>query len=472
MLAPVHNPQGAITDFTWRYVNRATALALGRPAHSLVNQPMRRSLQARTGPGGDLQPYIDVVEQGRARQFEIDLRLDGRAGWVQCIASPLHDEVAVWFTDITDRKRDEQLLRDADRRRNEFLATLAHELRNPLAPIRQAAVLCKTPNVTEVQKRWCHEVIERQVQHLAALLDDLLDVSRITRGAMALRRDDVWLASVIDTAVETVRPLIDARRHRLSLQLPPQPVRLHADPLRLSQVVGNLPSNAAEYTDEQGELGLHCTLDDTGLCITVTDNGIPAASLAQVLEMLTQLPPAGEQAQGGLGIGLALSRGLVALHGGSISVHSDGPGRGSSFSVHLPPGAVVRPRPPPASASATALRMLIADDNREAAGRLAMLLQIHGHDVHQSWDGEQAWAAYQRLLPQVCLLDINMPVRNGYSLAGAIRSQGGRQPVLISITRAGQAPDGQRALAVGFNHHLTKPIDGTQLLQLVAQAPR
>ena len=162
----------------------------------------------------------------------------------------------------------------------------------------------------------------------------------------------------------------------------------------------------------------------------------------------------------------------MALQGGSISVHSDGPGRGSSFSVHLPPGAVVRPRPPSASASATALRMLIADDNREAAGRLAMLLQIHGHDLHQRWDGEQAWAAYQRLLPQVCLLDINMPVRNGYSLAGAIRSQGGRQPVLISITRAGQAPDGQRALAVGFNHHLTKPIDGTQLLQLVAQAPR
>ena len=226
-------------------------------------------------------------------------------------------------------------------------------------------------------------------------------------------------------------------------------------------MVGNLLSNAAEYTDEQGELGLHCTLDDTGLCITVTDNGIgigiPAVSLAQVFEMFTQRPPAGEQAQGGLGIGLALSRGLVALHGAAWRQHQR---------------AQRRPRPGQQLQRAPAARPGGAAAAAAAAGRLAMLLQIHGHDVHQSWDGEQAWAAYQRLLPQVCLLDINMPVRNGYSLAGAIRSQGRRQPVLISITRAGQAPDGQRALAVGFNHHLTKPIDGTQLLQLVAQAPR
>jgi signal transduction histidine kinase len=243
--------------------------------------------------------------------------------------------------DVTEQHRAQQALRQADRQKDEFLATLAHELRNPLAPIRQAVELSKLPNVTEAQRRWSAEVIERQVLNMALLLDDLMDVSRITRGILTLRKSLTDVQSVLDVAIETAQPIIESRRHQLSVTLPPQAVYLEADQLRVAQVVANLLTNAAKYTDPGGriQLAAGCTAEE--VVITVTDNGIgiKPEKLAGVFGMFVQIESDKDRSHGGLGIGLAISKGLVELHGGRIEAKSAGPGKGSQFTVHLPVGA-------------------------------------------------------------------------------------------------------------------------------------
>ncbi len=382
-----------------------------------------------------------------------------------------------YFRDISQQVTARRELQEADRRKDEFLATLAHELRNPLAPIRQAARIANSPNASEAQMRWSNSVIERQVEHMSLLLDDLLDVSRITRGKLELRREPVQLRSVLEAAVETARPAIDTRRHVLSVELPEQDIVLHADPLRLAQVFSNLLTNAAKYTDKGGHIRLSALRDGGQLLVRVRDNGIGIApeSLSGLFAMFAQVKSALERSEGGLGIGLALAKGLVELHGGTIAAQSAGPGRGSEFTVRLPLGAATadasrRPASPPLSAAAAGAgrRILVVDDNRDAAESLAMLLRLHGHSVEIAHDGEEALARAAQSQPETVLLDIGMPRLNGYEVAQRMRMEPwGRAATLVAVTGWGQAEHKARAQAAGFDHHLTKPVDPDQVLSLL-----
>ena len=380
--------------------------------------------------------------------------------------------------EVVRRERAEAALRETDRRKDEFLATLAHELRNPLAPIRQAALISQAPNATEAQKRWSQSVINRQVQHMSLLLDDLLDVSRITRGVLELRLAATDLTDIIDAAVETARPLIDAKRHILKVQPPGDPIRVVADPLRMAQVLSNLLTNAAKYMDAGGEILLRAELTDEAVVITVKDTGIgiPAAALGHVFEMFAQVKSAQDRSEGGLGIGLALSKGLVDLHGGAIEVKSDGPGHGSEFIVRLPRKAanVASDGKPEMQAAARVMsrRVLIADDNRDAAETLGMLLRMEGHEVLTVHDGRAATEAFAAFDPEVALLDIGMPQIDGYEVARLVRKgPGNRAPILVAITGWGKESDKARALAAGFDHHFTKPIDTEALMTVLRARP-
>jgi signal transduction histidine kinase/CheY-like chemotaxis protein len=492
VLAPMREaPGGRVVDFAWSYVNEAAARALRRPPGAFAGRSVREVLPQRWSSGETFSEYVAVVETGATREFEANVRHEGADQWFHCVASPMRGDVALWFSDVTERKRGEQALQEADRRKDEFLATLAHELRNPLAPIRQATAISRMPAATPAQKRWSLEVIERQVGHMALLLDDLLDVSRITRGALALRRGTHELGAVLDAAIETARPLIDARRHALEVSAPSAPIEIDVDPLRVAQVVANLLTNAAKYTEPQGRIRLTAALDGDDVVIEVGDNGVGIAqeSLPAVFDMFTQLRGSGDRS-GGLGIGLALTKGIVELHGGSLAAHSDGPGCGSVFTVRLPRGSALagthagrprsrRPQEPaaapgddPAVRAPASRRVLIADDNRDAAESLAALLELEGHVVALAFDGDAALQLFERFRPGICLLDIGMPVRNGNEVARAIRAHpDGGAVRLVAITGWGQENDRRQALVAGFDHHLTKPVEPAHLLQLVEAEP-
>jgi CheY-like chemotaxis protein len=376
--------------------------------------------------------------------------------------------------EIASRERIEATLRETDRRKDEFLAVLAHELRNPLAPIRQAAAISRAAGATDAQKRWSHDVISRQVQHMALLLDDLLDVSRITRGSLELRTQMTELSSIIDAAVETSRPILEGKDHSLAIEVPPAPVWLSADPLRIAQVLSNLLTNAGKYTDPHGEIRLQALVIGDRLRVSVADNGIgiPREALGEVFRMFSQVKTAQDRSDGGLGIGLALSRGLVELHGGTLSATSAGVGRGSEFVVDLPllpqaslPAGAEAQAPRPAG---TPRRVLIADDNVDAAETLAMCLRLEGHSVAVVNDGDAALREFAATLPDAVLLDIGMPGIDGYEVARRIRAQFPQSAVtLIAITGWGQDSDRAQALACGFNDHFTKPVAPERVLALL-----
>jgi signal transduction histidine kinase len=369
-------------------------------------------------------------------------------------------------------------LREADRRKDEFLATLAHELRNPLAPIRHAVRLLESGEITQGQRRWAREVISRQVQRMALLLDDLLDVSRITRGRLDLKFETVELKSLVMAAVETVRPLLDAKQHTLSIELPDDSMTLKVDPLRLSQSLSNLLTNAVKYTDPGGQISLKVRLLQGGLSISVKDNGIgfDAQSFAEMFTMFAQVKSSIDRAEGGLGIGLALVKGLVALHGGSVEAVSAGLGRGSEFVIHLPASVVMSrgepagaPDPKPAQGGGNeGLKVVVADDNRDAADSMAMILRLSGHEVWVAHSGEEALQIGRQVSPAVMILDIGMPALSGYEVAAAVRAEAwGRDILLLAVTGWGQAGDKDKAKAAGFNHHLTKPVDLDRVEQLL-----
>jgi signal transduction histidine kinase len=385
--------------------------------------------------------------------------------------------------DVTEARRAEQALRESeaqlregDRRKDAFLATLAHELRNPLAPIRQAVQIAKDPNASSGQLRWSHDVIERQSAHMALLLDDLLDISRITRGQLELRKAPVELATVVASAVETARPVIDDHRHRLVTELPPRPLVLDADGLRLAQVISNLLNNAAKYTDRGGRIDLTVRQASDGLVISVRDSGIgmEPQMLPRLFQMFSQAKEALERAEGGLGIGLSIVKGLVELHGGTVEARSEGRGQGSEFVVRLPGVVVADKAAKPAAASAAARhankRIVVVDDHVDAGESLKLLLQLDGHEVRLVHDGEQAIRAVEVGAPDVMFLDIGMPNLNGYEAARRIRAlPGGAALKLVALTGWGQPGDRQRAMEAGFDVHLTKPVDHETLRQILRQ---
>jgi CheY-like chemotaxis protein len=368
-------------------------------------------------------------------------------------------------------------LREADRRKDEFLATLAHELRNPLAPIRSSVeLLRRADGNTDLIQLSCR-MMERQVAQMVRLVDDLLDISRITRGRIQLRKERVELAAVVHSAVEECRPLLDAQCHELTLALPHEPVYLDADPTRLGQVFANLLNNAIKYTKTGGHIWLAAGRQGGEAVLSVRDTGIGIAAehLPHLFEIFSQVEPALERSAGGLGIGLSLVRGLVELHGGRVEARSEGLGRGSEFVVRLPVVEVAPAQPPGESAgdspagSARTYRILAVDDNRDAADSLAMMLRMMGHEASTAYDGPAAVESAMTLRPDVVLLDIGLPRMNGYEVARHIRQQPwGKAMALIALTGWGQEDDKRRALDAGCDHHLTKPVEASALEKLLA----
>jgi signal transduction histidine kinase/CheY-like chemotaxis protein len=467
VLAPVRDDSDTIVDFSWAYLNAAAARMLRREMQELTDRRISEVQPGMWGEFGLVERCVAVLSRGEVQEFELHSSAQGLQGWHQVVASPLDGNVAVWFADVTARKRHEMELRNADRRKDEFLAILAHELRNPLAPIRQVAALFAKPTLSERQRQWCMEVIERQVRHMSVLLEDLLDVSRITRGTLELRRQPTELSVLVESAIETARPLIDSKRHKLTVGLPPTPVHLNVDPVRASQVIANLLNNAAKYTDAGGLIRLTAMVRGDDFVLTVTDNGIgiPQQDLETIFQMFSQVQSARERAEGGLGIGLALTKGLVELHGGAITADSAGLGAGSSFRVEIPNvRAATSSEGEAAAASPPVLcrRILLADDNVDAADSLAMLLRSDGHEVKVVRDGAEALEAFGVFDPDVVLLDLGMPRLSGYEVARRLRKD---HPavLLIAITGWGQSRDRTKSTDAGFDHHLTKPIDYREL---------
>jgi signal transduction histidine kinase/CheY-like chemotaxis protein len=386
--------------------------------------------------------------------------------------------------DVTAQKVDEQrlstlnrLLREQDRRKDEFIATLSHELRNPLAPIRAAARVIASPLAPPAQLQQAQQVIERQVRQMALLLDDLLDIARITQGKLQLRKETVLLSAVVDAAVEALRPALEARDQKLSLSFPEVPVGLDADPLRLSQILTNLLMNAARYSDAGNYIALSGAVQGQTLVLSVKDHGIGIAPelISGVFEMFSQIDAGEGRSQGGLGIGLALVKGLAELHGGSVEARSDGLGQGSEFLVRLPL-ATRQPGSATAGSAASAVpvrrRILVADDNRDAADSLSMLLELAGHEVRVAYLGRDAINLAREFQPDTALLDIGMPDLTGYEVARDLRDEPwGGQLQLIALTGWGQEEDRRLAMEAGFDHHLVKPVDHEHLAVLIHKRP-
>jgi signal transduction histidine kinase len=474
VLSPMRDAADRITDFRWSFLNTAAAEVMRVKPADFLGRTVTDTLPRAWDDVGRFEMYVEALDRNEVRQIERQSEVDGNHAWYHIIASPLEGDLAIWFADITQRKLQERELLEADRRKDEFLATLAHELRSPLAPIRQAATIARNEHATDAQKRWSNNVIERQVQHMSLLLDDLLDVSRITHGTLQLRKQQTDLQSVMSAAVETARPLIDERRHQLSVSVPDN-LQVLGDPLRLAQVLANLLTNAAKYTNPQGSISVVGAEQGGELLIRVEDSGIGIASedLPKVFGMFAQVRSAQDHAAGGLGIGLALAKGIVELHGGRIEVASGGSGRGSCFTVRLPGASSIPTTPVAAGKKRNGLavankRILLADDNRDAAESLAIILRLEGHDVELVHDGVAALRVFAEKKHDVALLDIGMPKANGYEVARTIRSAPeGRDVLLIAITGWAQDSDRAQSRAAGFDHHLTKPIEPDALISLL-----
>ena len=430
------------------------------------------------------------LKTGEPYELEVRLRRhDGAYRWFMARAiaeRDAHGKVVRWFgtcTDIDAAKRTEESLRTTEAalrkahvHKDTFLAILSHELRNPLAPIRSAARLLESPKLERSDLERTCATICRQVQHMAALLDDLMDVSRVTRGVLIIKKQYVELSPILDAALETARPLIDSKQHRLTLESPMSPISLEADPLRLTQVIANLLTNAAKYTDPKGHIHVRAQLVGTQVVISVKDSGIGLAQemLPNIFTLFSQAQPDSERSGGGLGIGLALVKGLVELHGGTVDARSEGLNRGSEFSVVLPIAtntvlAHSIPVPSGEPAIQQPRRILIADDSRDSAESLALGLRLSGHEVLVAHSGPEAVAIAVHKRPAVIILDIGMPGLSGYEVAKRIRQEAwGSRAMLVALTGWGRDDDKQQARAAGFDHHLTKPIDPRDLESLMS----
>lgn len=370
-----------------------------------------------------------------------------------------------------------QNLKEADRRKDEFLAILAHELRNPLAPMRNSIEILRADDLDISKLEYARDVIDRQVQHMTRLIDDLLDVSRISRNRLELRRETVALKSVIDSAIEASRPIIEESEHDLRIVIPDEPIFVDADQTRLAQVFLNLLNNAAKYTERGGRIELRAIKKGSQVDVIVTDNGIgiPPDKVSSLFQMFSQVTDSLSRSQGGLGIGLSLVKRLVEMHGGSIEAFSEGANQGSTFTVRLPVVEASKPAAQPPQPSSNfkksgKLRILVVDDNYDAAATVSMFLRMMGHEVEMAHDGEAALQEAIRLQPDVIVLDIGLPKMNGYDVARAIREQEwSRSTTLIAVTGWGQEDDRQKAVEAGFDKHMVKPADPQVLLSILAE---
>jgi PAS domain S-box-containing protein len=421
-----------------------------------------------------------ALQNGRGYNGEeiVVERPDGRRLSVLAHANPFHDETGNLLgavnvlVDISERTRSERELKEADRNKNEFLATLAHELRNPLAPLRNAVEFLQLKNPPSPEVKWAFDVIDRQMHQMTRLVDDLLDIARITNNRLELRKERVDLVSVLRTAIETAKPLIEASDLKFVVSLPPTPVGLQVDPIRVAQVIANLLNNAAKYSQPGGTVWLIAEARNSEAEIVVRDDGIgvDAPVLARIFSMFAQT----DHKCDGLGIGLALARRLTEMHGGTISVHSDGLGKGAEFTLRLPlaaaPPADSEPNPETATAPpGTRLRILVVDDNRDTADSLQMLLHAMGNEIRTAYDGVEAVRCAEAFKPDIVFLDIGLPKMSGYEVAQALRKQqGDRKLTLVAISGWGQEADRMRSREAGFDRHLVKPVDPAAIFELLS----
>jgi PAS domain S-box-containing protein len=463
------------------YCNRAMLRVLGttldqtahHPVDGLVTPDQAREWVVR---------YRQAQRDGAPVQFEYEHQLASGTRWLRATVAFLgegpHGRPRFSFVaeEITEHKRVIAALQEANRSKDEFLAMLGHELRNPLSPIVTAVQILRLRGNGQYAKAL--EVVQRQVQYLIRLVDDLLDVSRVTRGNIQIEKHLLRLQDVVAEGAEMVMPLIEQRRHRLDVRFPPSDLRLNGDESRLAQVVSNLLTNAAKYTDPGGELAIEGRQEGDAIVLTVKDTGIgiSPALLPHVFDLFTQERQSADRARGGLGIGLTIVRKLVELHGGTVRAQSDGLGKGSLFTVRLPaaaeePAAVERHSTPPPIVTKAPSQILVVDDNEDALDLLADALRDAGHVVATAKDGPSALAALKTFQPDVAILDIGLPVMDGYELAGRLRaSLGEAAPPLIALTGYGQASDRDRAREAGFFQHLTKPVDLGYLLGVLDAA--
>ena len=473
--------------------NRGATRIFGYEPHEVIGKPI--TIIVPPDLHAEERQILDKLRRGeRIDHFgTVRITKDGRRIAISLTVSPVRaaDGTVIAASkvarDISERKlaeqrlqQSEEALRLADRRKDEFMALLAHELRNPLAPIRYALAANRKPGRTPEQRKQAEEIIERQIAHMSRLLEDLLDISRITRGTLELKKTRTELTSVIGAAIETARPLLDAKHHNLALNLPTQPVQLEADVVRLAQVFSNLLINAAKYTDPGGGIRLRAVQEPGSVVVSVSDNGIgiSAQLLPRVFNMFFQSHQAVGRSEGGLGVGLSLVRGLVMLHGGSVQARSEGPGKGSEFIVQLPTGAPLAEAldaevESDCPVADVGLKILVVDDNRDAADTCAMLLEASGHHVQTAYTGRQALELARTFRPHALLLDIGLPDIDGYQLAQRVRAvPWGRSAVLVAVTGWGQEQDRLRAVEAGFDQHLVKPISAETVESLLQSLAR
>jgi signal transduction histidine kinase/ActR/RegA family two-component response regulator len=478
-IAIAHDPQCEFVS-----ANRALASLLRLPfdanislADSAHAAAYRIQRQGRDIPPEQLPMQTAIAQRAPVRNEIEIVRPDGTVIYVQNDVEPLFDThgdiygcVSV-VVDLTERRMAEIALREADRRKDEFLATLSHELRNPLAPIRAAVEVMRLGRHDPALMEKARVTMERQLHQLVRLTDDLLDVSRITQDKVELKREAIDLRQVIQSAAEAVRPLVTDRGHDMRVDVPADPLYADADFARIAQAFSNLLSNAAKYTPRGGRISVSAAAEGDSAVVHVRDTGIgiPREMLSRIFEMFTQLKVDRDRTTSGLGVGLSLARRLVELHGGTVEAHSEGPGRGSEFVIRLPLLAATPENEPPRERAAPsgACRVLIAEDNVDAAEMMRVMLSLSGHDVKVATDGVQAVAIAESTRPDIAFIDIGMPRMDGYEAARQIRRALADRIVLVALTGWGQEDDKERAREAGFDHHLTKPAEPEMLERLI-----
>ncbi|KFI06726.1 ATP-binding protein [Massilia sp. BSC265] len=472
-------------DHVFEITNQSYMQLIGQ--RGLIGKPAREALPEVANQG--FFELLDQVYQsgqpfvGHAVPLRVQREANGplEERFVDFVYQPIRgprgdvEGIFVEGSDVTMRKRVEDELRAANRQKDQFLAMLAHELRNPLAPITTAAQLLQRGTLDPQRARHASDIIVRQAEHMTDLVNDLLDVSRVTRGLAEIEKEDLDVVAIVHGAVEQVRPLLDMRRHELKLALSEQALHVSGDRARLVQVVSNILNNAAKYTPPGGRIVLRVTSEGGEAVVAVCDNGqgIEPQMLPYIFDLFTQAERTPDRSQGGLGIGLALVKSLVALHGGRVAAHSAGPNKGSEFVVRLPllsDAAAHEPQQPDHHVGEGAVRVLVVDDNADAAQMLATLLEAHGHVVSVEYDGTGGLARALRERPEVMLLDIGLPDMDGHELARRLRaSPDTANAMLIALTGYGQSDDRERARQAGFDRHLVKPADLSELLRILAE---